>query len=777
MNFIDILGAHGSISQEAFTTCLRVSTDIVIDGGNIIRGLGEEAYKINHIFISHAHLDHIIDIAFLIDNTFLLRHQPLKIYATSKTIEIFKKNIFNWDIWPDFSTLQLPKINENSLEFIEIEFDKEYFFDDDFSITPIEANHTVECSGYLCKKNGDSILFSGDTYKNPKLWERINSDTSIKALIIDVSFPNQYAHVSEISKHMSPIHLKDELTLLKRHDCQIYIYHIKPIYQEIITRELVEIGIDKTHILSGYEKIAYRDGELLKKNNNHNIHDNIKRLNKIGIALSSQHDLPLLLEMIIQESMNLTHCDGGTLYLRDGDELKFHIAQTISLGKYMGGSHDPIGWKPLSIYLENAQENRGMVAVTSLLDDRIINIKDIYADSEFRFEGSKKFDASNDYHSKSSLTIPIKNHDNEVIGVLQLLNKLDECDTPIAFGHIDEDIISSLASQAGVAINNAQFIKDIEKMLESFLQSIVYVISEKSPHTASHIEKMVAFTNMLVDAIDKDETIFKEKRFSDLQKQLINIAALMHDVGKIATPDIIMEKARKLESKIDRIEIIRDRFERIKKDLEIEYLRAKLNGIALEEQHLNEAFTKLSNDFEKLATYNIGGEFLPPQTLQYIHDMVHTPFKVFTQEYQLLTHEEVALLSIQRGTLSDSDRATINRHALITLNMLNKLYLPKKYKDIPQISGNHHEKINGKGYPRGLKGDEISFEARILAIADIFEAITAKDRPYKKANSISTSMKIIHKMTDEGDLDAQIVEFLESSKLYLEYAKKYNIEL
>jgi len=364
-----------------------------------------------------------------------------------------------------------------------------------------------------------------------------------------------------------------------------------------------------------------------------------------------------------------------------------------------------------------------------------------------------------------------------VIGVLQLLNKLDECDTPIAFGHIDEDIISSLASQAGVAINNAQFIKDIEKMLESFLQSIVYVISEKSPHTASHIEKMVAFTNMLVDAIDKDETIFKEKRFSDLQKQLINIAALMHDVGKIATPDIIMEKARKLESKIDRIEIIRDRFERIKKDLEIEYLRAKLNGIALEEQHLNEAFTKLSNDFEKLATYNIGGEFLPPQTLQYIHDMVHTPFKVFTQEYQLLTHEEAALLSIQRGTLSDSDRATINRHALITLNMLNKLYLPKKYKDIPQISGNHHEKINGKGYPRGLKGDEISFEARILAIADIFEAITAKDRPYKKANSISTSMKIIHKMTDEGDLDAQIVEFLESSKLYLEYAKKYNIEL
>ncbi|MBN2825330.1 MAG: GAF domain-containing protein [Campylobacterales bacterium] len=776
MNFIDILGAHGSISHEAFTTCLRVSNDIVIDGGNIIRGLGEDAYKINHIFISHAHLDHIIDIAFLIDNTFLLRHKPLKIYATSKTIESFKTNIFNWDIWPDFSTLQLPNINKNSLEFIEIEFDKEYTFDNGFSITPIEANHTVECSGYLCKKDGNGILFSGDTYKNPKIWERLNSDKSIKALIIDVSFPNRFADISEISKHMSPLHLEEELKLLRRNNCEIYIYHIKPIYQDELTHELIDIGIEKSHILKGYEKISYHDGSLLEKQNN-NINDKIKRLNKIGIALSSQHDLPLLLEMIIQESMKLTNCDGGTLYLRDGEQLKFHIAQTISLSKYMGGSHDPISWKPLQIYLENGEENRGMVAVTSLLDDRIINIEDIYSDSEFMFEGSKKFDAANNYQSKSSLTIPIKNHENEVIGVLQLLNKLDEGNNPIAFNRIDEDIISSLASQAGVAINNAQFIKDIEKMLESFLQSIVYAMSEKSPHTASHIHKMVAFTNMLVDAIDKDETLFKDKHFSELQKQVINISALMHDVGKIATPDIVMEKARKLETIVDRIDMIKDRFELIKKDLEIEYLKLQLSGKEVEKTLLDSAVAKLSNDFEKLAQCNMGSEFLAQEKVDFIQNLVKSPLKVFENEYSLLTQEEANLLCIQRGTLSDADRKAINYHATVTVNMLNKLYLPKKYKDIPQISGNHHEKINGKGYPKGLKGDEISFEARILAVADVFEAITAKDRPYKKPNSITTSMNIIHKMTDEGDLDPQIVEFLESSKLYLEYAKKYEIEI
>jgi HD-GYP domain-containing protein (c-di-GMP phosphodiesterase class II)/ribonuclease BN (tRNA processing enzyme) len=776
MNFIDILGAHGSISQDAFTTCLRVSKDVVIDGGNILRGLGEDAYKVNHIFISHAHLDHIIDIAFLIDNTFLIRQKPLRIYGTAKTIETFKKNIFNWDIWPDFSTLQLPKINQNSLEFIEIDFGKKYVIDD-LTIEPIEANHTVECSGFVCTKENSSIIFSGDTYKNPQLWERINSDESVQALIIDVSFPNRFANISEISRHMSPIHLQEELELLERKNVEIYVYHIKPMYEEDLIQELKEIGIDRDHILSGYEKIAYNNGKLLSQSHSNDIYDKIKRLNKIGVALSSQRELPILLEMIIQESMQLTNCDGGTLYLRDGDKLKFHIAQTVSLGKYMGGSHGPISWSPLSIYLEDGSENRGMVAITSLLDDRVINIENIYDDKEFMFEGSKKFDAKNNYKSKSSLTIPIKDHENEVIGVLQLLNKLDESNEPIAFNRSDAEIICSLASQAGVAINNATFILDIEKMLESFLRSIIYAMSEKSPHTASHIHKMVAFTNMLVEAIDKDTTMFKEKHFSDLEKQVINISALMHDVGKIATPDIIMEKATKLQAITDQIDKIQDRFELIKKDLEIEYLRAKLEDKEVEEATLISAKNQLAYDFEKLAHYNIGGEFLEDEKIAFIQKLAQEPLKIFDKEYKLLTQEEANLLSIKKGTLSEADRRQINRHAEITINMLNRLYLPKKYKDIPQISGNHHEKINGKGYPNALAGEEISFEARILAIADIFEAITSKDRPYKKPNSITTSMNIIKKMTADGDLDANIVEFLESSKLYLEYAKKYHIEI
>jgi len=776
MDFITILGAHGSISKDAFTTCLRLSHNVIIDGGNILRGLGDDAYTIDHVFISHAHLDHIIDIAFLIDNTFLIRKTPLKIYGTSKTIETFKKHIFNWNIWPDFSTLQLPKINKNSLEFVEIAFEQEYRINDLY-ITPIKANHTVECSGYLCKKDGNTILFSGDTYKNPKMWERVNHNPSIKALIVDVSFPNEFADVSEVSKHMSPVHLEEELKLLKRSDVEVYIYHVKPMYEQRIRQELIDIGIKKENILKGYEQIAYHNGKLFGKSQLNNTYDKIKRLNKVGIALSSQHDLPLLLEMIIQESMKLTNCDGGTLYLRDGDELKFHIAQTTSLNKYMGGSHGPIRWAPLPIYLEDGTQNKSLVAVKSLIDDCIINIKDIYSDEEFMFEGSKRFDAKNNYQSKSSLTIPIKNHENEVIGVLQLLNKLDESKELIAFNHIDEDIISSLASQAGVAITNAKFIKDIELMLESFLRSIIYAMNEKSPHTASHIKKMVAFTNMLVEAIDQDETIFKDKHFSELEKQVINISALMHDVGKIATPDIVMEKATKLQAIVDRIEIIGNRFEMVKKDLEIEYLRAKLDGKKVKPSTLVEAFKELDSDFEKLKQCNVGSEFLSDEKITFIHDRATKPLKVFGNEYLLITQEEAELLSIQKGTLTQSDRETINRHAQISINMLNKLYLPKKYKDIPQISGNHHEKINGSGYPNGLKGDEISFEARILAIADIFEAITAKDRPYKKPNSITTSMNIIKKMTAAGDLDPDIVEFLEQSKLYLDYAKKYYIEI
>jgi len=630
----------------------------------------------------------------------------------------------------------------------------------------------VECSGFIVSKDGSSIIFSGDTFKNSNLWSIINRDKSIKAVIIDVSFPNRFQEVSRVSKHLSPTHLKDELKLLKRDDIEIYIYHLKLEFKEEITKELLDIGIKKENILNDYTEISYSNGKFIDNNKECTIEDKIKKLNKIGLALSSENELPILLEMIVEASRELTNCDGGTLYLKDDNGLNFHIVQTKSLNIFMGGSKEEINWKPLPIYLDNGEPNRKMIAVCSVLDDRVINITDIYQNNEFSFDGAKEFDISNNYKSKSNLTIPLKNYENEIIGVLQLLNKLDNNKNIVAFDSVDEEIISSLASQAAISITNTNLILDFEKMIESFLHSILYAIKETSPHTASHIGKMVDLTNMIVDEIDRDKSIFKDKNFSNLDKKIINISALLHDVGKIATPDIILNKSTKLEGIFDGIDIINSRFNSIKKSLEIAYLK---NIISKDE--FDNRVVELDNDFETLKQFNTGGEFLAQDKIDYIQDMAKTPIIIDSQKHYRLTPQEASLLSIAKGTLSKNEREIINRHAIITQNILKKLHLPKKYKEIPQISGNHHEKLNGKGYPNGLKGDEITFEARVLAVADIFEAITSKNRPYRKPNSLTTSMKILNFMVKDGEIDASIVKFLEKSGLNLRYAKKYNIEI
>ncbi|SHO80371.1 Chemotactic transducer-related protein [hydrothermal vent metagenome] len=630
----------------------------------------------------------------------------------------------------------------------------------------------MECSGFIVSKDGSSIIFSGDTFKNSNLWSIINRDKSIKAVIIDVSFPNRFQEVSRVSKHLSPTHLKDELKLLKRDDIEIYIYHLKLEFKEEITKELLDIGIKKENILNDYTEISYSNGKFIDNNKECTIEDKIKKLNKIGLALSSENELPILLEMIVEASRELTNCDGGTLYLKDDNGLNFHIVQTKSLNIFMGGSKEEINWKPLPIYLDNGEPNRKMIAVCSVLDDRVINITDIYQNNEFSFDGAKEFDISNNYKSKSNLTIPLKNYENEIIGVLQLLNKLDNNKNIVAFDSVDEEIISSLASQAAISITNTNLILDFEKMIESFLHSILYAIKETSPHTASHIGKMVDLTNMIVDEIDRDKSIFKDKNFSNLDKKIINISALLHDVGKIATPDIILNKSTKLEGIFDGIDIINSRFNSIKKSLEIAYLK---NIISKDE--FDNRVVELDNDFETLKQFNTGGEFLAQDKIDYIQDMAKTPIIIDSQKHYRLTPQEASLLSIAKGTLSKNEREIINRHAIITQNILKKLHLPKKYKEIPQISGNHHEKLNGKGYPNGLKGDEITFEARVLAVADIFEAITSKNRPYRKPNSLTTSMKILNFMVKDGEIDASIVKFLEKSGLNLRYAKKYNIEI
>ncbi len=764
---IKILGSHGNRSEKFHTTCIQVSKHTVIDAGNIIYGLKEKASDIDNIFFSHSHLDHILDSAFLCDNFFTQREEPLKIYALKKTIAALKKHIFNWEIWPDFSEIKLEKSAKMALEFIEIEFDKPLHVDS-VTLTPIKANHTVDCCGYLIEKDGHGILFSGDTYTNDRLWEVLNSSLHVKALIIDVSFPSKYEKIAKDSKHLTPKLLKEELSKLKRDDIEIYINHIKSNFQETIKKEIKKIGLKVDNILTGGETIDCSVPRIIRKEFDISQIEKVKMLNKIGTALSFETNLTSLLDMILTQARRLTNADGGTLYILNNEtkELDFTVVQNRSLDIYMGGKTGDIDWKSLPLYLEDDRPNLHMVAATCVLQDKIINISDVYSAKDYDFEGTKQFDKTTGYRSRSMLVIPLKNHEQKIIGVLQLINKTKN-DKVVAFSKDDEELTLSLASQAAVSITNTNLIEDLENLLESFLKSIIYALRKKSSYTANHIHKMVALSKMIAKAINKDTTVYKDKNFSEDELKQINFASLMHDVGKLATPDYILDKSTKLDGLYDRVEIIKTRAWAIKKEFEIALLKKEIT-----KEEYKKTIQNIDEYLEILLTSNKGTEFVPDEVLEKIVDISNRPFRCNGEEFYLITKEEKNLLMVQKGTITEEERNIINEHAVISLDILNKLPFPQKYKDIPSIAGEHHEKINGKGYPQGLKGDEISFEARILAIADIFEALTASDRPYKKANTLSTAMKILFFMAKDDDLDRGLVKFFYESGLYLEYAKK-----
>ncbi|RLA80852.1 MAG: phosphohydrolase [Epsilonproteobacteria bacterium] len=767
MPSIKILGSHGNRSDKFYTTCIQVAKHTVIDAGNIIYGLGNKAKDIDSIFLSHSHLDHILDSVFLCDNFFSERTEPLRIYALKETIKILKENMFNWKIWPDFTELKLELSDKKALEFIEIEFDKPIDIDG-VILTPIKANHTVACCGYLIEKGGSGILFSGDTYKNDRLWEILNNNLHVKSLIVDVSFPSSMGSLAKDSKHLTPKLLKEELTKLKRDNVEIYINHVKSNFQEVIEKEITDIGLKKENILTGYEEIDISIPKLIRKEFDYSQIEKVKMLNKIGIALSLKTKLTSLLDLILTEAKNLTNADAGTLYLLNAktNELDFTVVQNSSLDIHMGVEVGDINWKPLPLYLKNNKPNLHMVAATCALTDRVINIPDVYEIDKYDFTGTKEFDKTTGYRSCSMLVIPLKNHEQKIIGVLQLINKTQK-DRVIAFDSDDEEITLSLASQAAVSITNTNLINDLENLLESFLKSIIYAIRKKSPYTANHIHKMVGLSKMLAQKIHDDNTVYKDKSFSEDELKQINFAALMHDIGKLATPDYILDKATKLDGLYDRIEVIKTRAWAIKKEFEISLLKEDITNYQYEKIIL-----EIEEDFELLVKSNTGVEFVPDEIVKKIEDISKKAFTCNGQDFYLITKEEAKLLMVQKGTITDEERAIINEHATISLDILKKLHFPHKYKDIPSIAGEHHEKINGKGYPQGLKGDEISFESRILAIADIFEALTASDRPYKKANKLSAAMKILFFMAKDDDLDRGLVKFFYESGLYLKFAHK-----
>ncbi len=766
MNYIKILGASGSKAKDLNTTSFQIYKDIVIDAGNVLNALGDEAKDINHVFLTHSHADHITDLPFIIETFFENRETPLTIYALEETIEVLKKHSFNDVIWPDFTKIKLLRKDAFSLILKPIKLD-EIIKIHNYSIKAIKANHISGACGFVIKKNHQGFVISGDTHINPHIWEEINNDEEIRSLIIECSYPDKLQELAKLTKHLTPELIANELEKLTRKNLSVFYYHLKPSYNKELLKDI------KKHKLLTYNGKILKEGDVIHIETG-SIESTVlsehkfEEIMKINLAFSSQHDKNILLEDILTLTRNLTNADAGTLYIKSKDEkyLSFKVVHNNTLNIKMGGTKNNLNWPDLPIFEENGKTNNEMVAVVCANEKRIINIPDVYKTTKYQFDGTKDFDKSTSYHSKSMLVIPLINHDNEVIGVLQLINKIKNGEI-INFNKLDEKVIISLASQAAMALTNMQLITSLEDFIDAFVTTIAKAIDTKSPYTSDHIGKVEEIALLVAKAISDDNTIYKKIKYSENDYKQLSLAAWMHDIGKISMPEHIIDKATKLEKIFDRIHLIEQRFEVIKLNKEIEYLKNQTPRTEYE-NFINE----INNDIEFIKRINFGGEFLSEEDIQKLENISKKVYiKNDGEIISFISEDEFYNLSIKKGTLTKEEIEIIRNHAQLSLDMISGLPFPKKYKDVLNIACNHHEKLNGLGYPRGLKAEEISLEDRIMILADIFEALTASARPYKDAMKLSKVKDILSSMANKGELDKELIDFFFNHKILHEYSK------
>ncbi|MDR6586159.1 phosphohydrolase [Herbaspirillum sp. BH-1] len=513
----------------------------------------------------------------------------------------------------------------------------------------------------------------------------------------------------------------------------------------------------------------------------------LERLTELCRELGSNRDIPLLLERILLTARDITRADGGTLYriTESGDALSFYISVNQTLKMHQGGSSgQPISIPDIALTLADGQPNLAAVAAYSANTRNSVNIPDVYQASGFNFNGMRLFDEKYGYQSKSILTVPMQDHEGELVGVLQLINAIDaDSGEPVPFSETDQRFIEALASQAAMAMTNQQLIGRLENLFESLIKLINIGIGEKSPHTGRHCEQVPQLAMMLAEAAhNATEGPLADFSMTDADRRELWLAALLHDCGKIGSPSHIVEKATKLETIFDRIHLIDTRFEVLKRDAEIRMLQEKLalgadlsaDKSAALEAALQADVMQMDEERAFLRKINYGNEGMRAEDQQRVLDIAERTWRgPDGQLRKLLDDEEAGNLRIRAGTLNDAERAIINNHIVITIRMLESLPWPKQLSRVTEFAGGHHERMDGKGYPKGLTRDQMSVQARIMAVADIFEAVTAADRPYKRGNTLNEAVEILAGFKARDHIDPDLFDLFVRERIYEKYAEQF----
>ncbi len=522
--------------------------------------------------------------------------------------------------------------------------------------------------------------------------------------------------------------------------------------------------------------------------------DHIKKRAEIAMALSMESDIDKLLEMIVDEARSISNADGGTLYTVDEERtcLRFKILQNETMNTRMGGAGgSDIDLPDVPLFIDG-KPNYSNVSSYVALTGETENFPDVYEAEGFDFTGPRKYDAATGYRSKSMLVIPLRNHEDEIIGVLQLLNAKDlETGQVVPFAPQYADLVASMASQAAVVLTTTQLLKTLKNLFYAFIKTIATAIDRKSPYTGGHINRVVDIAMMIADKINETGVgPFKTVAFSEDELEELRIAAWMHDVGKIATPEIVVDKRTRLEAPMDRIALVETRFRLIISLLENAHLKKKIRMLregtasdrrmAEEEAALRHMIDAVEDDLEFIKTCNdpklygekFDAEFIGDRHVERIREIAAKTYRLDGKDRPFLEKDEVKHLMVRKGTLTEEERLIIEKHATMTLEMLKQLPFPRKLARVPKYAAAHHEKLDGSGYPLGLKAEDLPLQARILVIADIFEALTARDRPYKGPMTLSQAVGILGAMKEDNHIDPDLYDLFINSGLYYQYARK-----
>ncbi len=495
-----------------------------------------------------------------------------------------------------------------------------------------------------------------------------------------------------------------------------------------------------------------------------------------------------LLEFALQSARDLTGAEGGAVYsVKNQKRANLEYAINDKLNLFWDRREDkpnPLADVPLFTPKDEDAIKYKDVLSETVIHDMVINVSDIYESLDYNFSVIKRFDKNFNYQTTSMLVVPLKNHIDEVTGVLQLFNPINPVNKQVtSFTINDEKLASFLALHISMTINNIRLSQELAELFEAFVDVLATAIDEKSPYTGEHCKRVPIITMAIAEhAATSKDGIFRNFTLNNQERKEIKLAALLHDCGKVTTPIHVVDKATKLETIIDRIKIIETRFEIIKRDAKIKLLEEKnkllMAGKDGESEELESMYENLKkqlrSDREFIRKCNIGTEFMDDNLKNKVAKIADYKWRDFDGNIMsVITEEELMNLQISKGTLNDQEREIVNYHIIATIKMLERLPYPKSLRRIPEIAAGHHETMDGKGYPNKITREQLSLEARILGLADKFEALTAKDRPYKKGKTLSEALKIMGFMKKGREIDPDLFNLFIDNKIYLDFAYQF----